>query len=275
MPLLQVIVLALVQGLTEFLPISSTAHLYLTSWLFGWQVEGLDFDIALHIGTLLAVLLYFARDWIQILAQGFGIRMKGDDELKHNHMLLWLLVIGTIPVGIAGLVFNKQAETTWRNPFVIGGMLIAVGILMYFAENAGRKQRDLSAIDLTDAAAIGVAQALAVVPGTSRSGITISAGLFRNMTPESAARFSFLLSTPAIGAAAAKALYDMYKHGGGLHGVLNTNFLVGVAVSAVTGCLVISWFLHYLRRGGLRPFVYYRIVFGIIVLALAFIRRPA
>ena len=275
MPLLQVIVLALVQGLTEFLPISSTAHLYLTSWLFGWQVEGLDFDIALHIGTLLAVLLYFARDWMQIIAQGFGIRMRGDDELKHNHMLLWLLVIGTIPVGLAGLAFNKQAETTWRNPFVIGGMLIAVGILMYFAENAGRKQRDLSAIDLSDAATIGVAQALAVVPGTSRSGITISAGLFRNMTRESAARFSFLLSTPAIGAAAAKALYDMHKKGPGLHALLQTDFLVGVAVSALTGCLVISWFLHYLRRGGLRPFVYYRIVFGIIVLALAFIRRPA
>ncbi len=213
MPLLQVIVLALVQGLTEFLPISSTAHLYLTSWLFGWQVEGLDFDIALHIGTLLAVLLYFARDWLQILAQGFGIRTRGDDELTHNHMMLWLLVIGTIPVGLAGLVFNKQAETTWRNPFVIGGMLIAVGILMYFAENAGRKQRDLSSINLPDAMTIGAAQALAVVPGTSRSGITISAGLFRNMTRESAARFSFLLSTPAIGAAAAKALYDMHKNG--------------------------------------------------------------
>ena len=274
MPLLQVIVLALIQGLTEFLPISSTAHLYLTSWLFGWQLEGLDFDIALHIGTLLAVLLYFARDWMQIVAQGFGIRMKGDDELQHNHMLLWLLAIGTIPVGIAGLVFNKQAETTWRNPFVIGGMLIAVGVLMYLADNAGQQQRDLSSINLPDAVTIGVAQALAVVPGTSRSGITISAGLFRNMTRESAARFSFLLSTPAIGAAAAKALYDMHKKGG-LHGVLHADFLVGVAVSALTGCLVISWFLHYLRRGGLRPFVYYRIIFGIIVIALAFIRRPA
>ena len=274
MPLLQVIVLALVQGLTEFLPISSTAHLYLTSWLFGWKLEGLDFDIALHLGTLLAVLLYFARDWVRIIAQGFGMRMKGDDELKHNHMLLWLLAIGTIPVGIAGLVFNKQAETTWRNPFVIGVMLIAVGALMYLAENAGRKQRDLAAISLADAVAIGAAQALAVVPGTSRSGITITAGLFRNMTRESAARFSFLLSTPAIAAAAAKALWDMHKKGG-LHGVLNTDFLVGVAISALTGCLVISWFLHYLRRGGLRPFVYYRIVFGIIVLALAFIRRPA
>ena len=274
MPLLQVIVLAVVQGLTEFLPISSTAHLYLTSRLFGWQLEGLDFDIALHIGTLLAVLLYFARDWMQIIAHGFGIRMKGDDELQHNHMLLWLLVIGSIPVGIAGLVFHQQAETTWRSPFVIGGMLIAVGVLMYLAENAGRQQRDLSSINLPDAVTIGVAQALAVVPGTSRSGVTISAGLFRNMTRESAARFSFLLSTPALAAAAGQALYHLHKKGG-LHGILNTDILVGIAVSAITGCLVISWFLHYLRRGGLRPFVYYRIIFGIIVIALAFIRWPA
>jgi undecaprenyl-diphosphatase len=275
MPILQVIVLAVVQGLTEFLPISSTAHLYLTSWLLGWQAEGLDFDISLHLGTLLAVLIYFARDWMQIIAQGFGIPMDGDNELKHNHMLLWLLVIGTVPVGIFGLLFNKQAETVWRNPFVMGFMLIAVGVLMWLAENAGRLQRDLSTVHLGDAVTIGAAQALAIVPGTSRSGVTISAGLFRNLTRESAARFSFLLSTPAIGAAAAKALYDMHKHGGGLHALLNTGFLVGVAVSAITGCLVIAWFLNYLRGSGLRPFVYYRILFGIIVLALAFIRRPA
>ena len=274
MPLLQVIVLAIVQGLTEFLPISSTAHLYLTSWLFGWQLEGLDFDIALHLGTLLAVLLYFARDWVQIIAHGFGINMRGNEELKHNHMMLWLLAIGSVPIGIAGVVFKKQAESTWRNPFVIGGMLIAVGVLMYLAERAGRQQRDLSSVNLPDAVMIGVGQALAIVPGTSRSGVTISAGLFRNLTRESAARFSFLLSTPAIGAAAGSALHDMYKKGG-LHGVLNTDFLVGVAVSALTGCLVIAWFLQYLRRSGLLPFVYYRIIFGIIVIALAFIRRPA
>jgi undecaprenyl-diphosphatase len=275
MPILQVIVLAVVQGLTEFLPISSTAHLYLTSWLLGWQIEGLDFDIALHIGTLLAVLIYFARDWVQIVAQGFGIQMNGDKELRHNHMLLWLLIIGTVPVGVCGLLFNKQAETTWRNPFVMGTMMIVVGVLMWIAESAGRQQRDLSSVHLSDALAIGAAQALAVVPGTSRSGITITAGLFRNLTRESAARFSFLLSTPAIGAAAAKALWDMHKKGPGLHAILTTEFLVGVAVSALTGCLVIAWFLHYLRRSGLRPFVYYRILFGIIVLALAFIRRPA
>lgn len=274
MPLIQVLILALIQGLTEFLPISSTAHLYLTSWLLGWQVEGLDFDIALHIGTLLAVLVYFFRDWLQILAQGFGLRPGTDSELRHNRMLLWLLVIATIPVGIFGLLFNEQAETTWRNPFVIGGMLIAVGVLMWIAESAGRQKRDLAGISVVDAAAIGAAQALAIVPGCSRSGITISAGLFRNFTRESAARFSFLLSTPAIGAAAAKSLHAMQK-AGRLHEVFATDFLLGMAVSAVTGLAVITWFLHYLRRAGLRPFVYYRIVFGIIVIALAFIRRPA
>jgi undecaprenyl-diphosphatase len=274
MPLIQVIVLALIQGLTEFLPVSSTAHLYLTSWLMGWQIEALDFDIALHIGTLLAVVIYFFKDWVQIIAQGFGIRIGEDSELKRNQMLLWLLVIATIPVGIFGLVFNKQAETVWRTPYVMGVMLVTVGLLMWFAENASRKHRDLAGVNLFDAVVIGLAQALAIVPGTSRSGITITAGLFRDFSRESAARFSFLLSTPAIAAAAGKALYDMNKQGG-LHGILNTNFIVGVLVSALTGCAVIAWFLHYVRHSSLRPFVYWRIFFGIIVLALAFIRRPA
>ena len=274
MPIFQVVVLAIVQGLTEFLPVSSTAHLYLTSWLLGWETEALSFDIMLHLGTLLAVLLYFFRDWVQIIAQGFGIRLGTDDELGHNHMLLWLLVIGTVPLGVAGLLFNKQAETTWRNPFVMGVMLILVGGVMWLAENAGRKVRDLSSLNLPDALAVGAAQMLAVVPGCSRSGITISAGLFRNLTREAAARYSFLLSTPAIGAAAAKALWDIHKHHG-LHELLTMPFVIGVGVSAATGCAVIAWFLHYVRRSGLRPFIYYRIVFGIIVLALAFIRRPA
>jgi len=274
MPIYQVALLAIVQGLTEFLPVSSTAHLYLTSWLFGWKTEGLDFDIMLHLGTLLSVLLYFFRDWAQIIGQGFGIRAGRDDQLKHNHMLLWLLAIASIPVGAAGLVFNKQAEGAWRNPFVIGVMLIAVGALMWVAENAGRQQRDMAAVGGPDAVTIGLAQALAVIPGVSRSGITISAGLFRNLDRPTAARFSFLLSTPVIAAAAAKTLWDMHKQHH-LHDLITTNFLVGVGVSALTGCVVIAWFLHYLRRSGLRPFAYYRMIFGIIVLALAFIRPPA
>jgi undecaprenyl-diphosphatase len=275
MPILQVIMLAVVQGLTEFLPISSTAHLYLTSWLLGWSAEGLDFDIALHIGTLLAVIIYFFKDWLQIVGQALGMNVGIDPELHHNRGLLWLLAIGTIPVGIAGVVFGKQAEGAWRSPFVIGGMMIAVGLLMSLAENAARYQRDLASVNSQDAMVVGLFQALAVVPGTSRSGVTISAGLFRNLNREAAARFSFLLSTPAIGAAAGKALWDMHKKGAGLHALMEPSFLIGVAVSALTGCAVIAWFLHYLRRAGLRPFVYYRIVFGIIVIALAFIRRPA
>jgi undecaprenyl-diphosphatase len=156
----------------------------------------------------------------------------------------------------------------------MGTMLIAVGVLMWVAESSARHVRELGSLNLPDALTVGLAQALAIVPGTSRSGITISAGLFRGFTREAAARFSFLLSTPAIAAAAAKALYDIHKESG-FHGILNTNFLAGVGVSAAVGCAVIAWFLHYLRRGGLMPFVWYRIIFGIIVLALAFIRRPA
>src|SRR5215475_12070567 len=120
MPMYQVVILALVQGLTEFLPISSTAHLYLSSWLLGWQTESLSFDIMLHLGTLIAVLVYFLRDWLQIIGQALGVDAGGSNELRQNRALLWLLVIGSIPVGVAGLLFNKQAETTWRNPVVMG-----------------------------------------------------------------------------------------------------------------------------------------------------------
>jgi len=274
MPIAQVLVLAVVQGLTEFLPVSSTAHLYLSSWLLGWKAESLDFDISLHIGTLLAVLIYFLPDWIQIIGQGFGINVGGDEELKLNRTMLWLLAIGTIPAGIAGLLLNKYAETTWRNPFLMGAMMVGVGILIWLADRGARHLRHMASLNLPDALTIGIGQALAVVPGVSRSGITISAGLARGLTREAAARFSFLLSTPIIAGAAAKDLYDTYKESG-LHGFASPTFLVGIGVSAITGWFVIAWFLHYLRRSSLMPFVYYRIVFGIIVLALAFIRRPA
>ena len=274
MPLYQVIVLAIVQGLTEFLPVSSTAHMYLTSWLLGWNAESLTFDIALHIGTLLAVLIYFFRDWLQIVGHGLGMGYGRDPELKHNRAMLWLLVIGSIPVGVLGFLFNKQAETTWRNPFVMATMLITVGTLMWWADRAGKRERHLAALNLGDTVIVGAAQALAIVPGTSRSGVTISAGLFRNLNREAAARFSFLLSTPAIGGAAAKALYDLYKHGGIPHD-MRMAFVIGVALSAVVGFIVIAWFLRFLQRNTLLFFVYYRVIFGIIVLALAFIRPPA
>lgn len=274
MPLVHVVILAIVQGLTEFLPVSSTAHLYLTSWLLGWKAESLDFDISLHIGTLLAVVIYFLPDWIQIIGQGFGMHIGTDEDLKLNRMILWLLVIGTIPAAIAGALLDKYAETNWRNPMLMGAMLVAVGILMWLADRGLRHVRHLAGLNLADALSVGIAQAFAVIPGVSRSGSTISAGLARGLTREAAARFSFLLSTPIIAGAAAKDLYDTYKESG-LHGFANSTFLIGIGVSAVTGWIVIAWFLHYLRRSSLMPFVLYRIIFGIIVLVLAFIRRPA
>jgi undecaprenyl-diphosphatase len=269
MPIFQVIVLGIVQGLTEFLPISSTAHLALIPWLFGWKDQGLGFDIALHVGTLLAVIIYFFRDWVQILVQGFGVRSGGDPDLSRNRYLLWLLAIASIPVGIAGFIFKQQAETTWRSPYVIGTMLIVVGLLMWAAEYMGRKQKDMGHITSADAIAIGIAQALAVVPGTSRSGITISAGLFRNLDRRAAARFSFLLSTPAIAAAAGKDFWDLAKHQGGLPADMRVPFAVGILVSAIVGCLTIKFFMDFLRRSTFTPFIIYRIIFGIIVIALA------
>jgi undecaprenyl-diphosphatase len=266
--LYQAVLLAFVQGVTEFLPISSSAHLALAPWLLGWPDQGLQFDIALHLGTLAAVLMYFFRDWVQVFAQAFGINYAPDPELRLNRSMLWLIALATIPVGVIGLLFEKYAETTLRNPLVIGTMLVLVGILMEWADRAGRHERNIGAITLRDAITIGVAQALAVVPGTSRSGITITAGLFRGLDRHAAARFSFLLSTPAIGGAALKACYDLYK-AGGVGPDMRAQFVVGILVSAVVGCACIALLLRFLRFNTMRVFVWYRIIFGIIVIALA------
>jgi undecaprenyl-diphosphatase len=268
MPIYQAVILAIIQGLTEFLPVSSSAHLALAPWLFGWQDPGLTFDIALHLGTLAAIIIYFFQDWIQIIANGIGVHLRGDPELNRTPKLLWLLVAATIPVGIAGLLFNKQAETTWRNPYLIAAMLIGVAIVMIVAEKRSRPYKKLDEITPADAGVVGLAQALAVVPGTSRSGITIAAGLFRDIERPTAARFSFLLSTPAIAAAAAKSFWDLLKHGG-IPTDMRVPFVVGIIVSALSGAAVIAFLLNFLRRHGLWVFIYYRIVFGIIVIALA------
>jgi undecaprenyl-diphosphatase len=258
-----------VQGLTEFLPISSTAHLILIPWLFGWKDPGLAFDVALHVGTLAAILIYFFRDWMQVLGQGLGMRTEGDPALSRNRGLLWLLVAATIPIGVFGYLFQHRAETVWRTPNVIAAMMIVIGLVLWWADRIGRKQKDLGHLSFTDAMAVGFAQVLSIVPGTSRSGVTIAAGMLRNMDRATAARFSFLLSTPAIGAAAAKDFYDLMKHEGGIPADMLTALLVGIVVSGVTGCLVIRFFMNYLRRGTLTFFVAYRVIFGIIIIALA------
>lgn len=273
MPLLQVVVLAIVQGLTEFLPISSSAHLALAPWLLGWTDQGLTFDIALHLGTLLAVAGYFLRDWTQVVAQAFGLNWGADAQLRRNRALLWYLAAGSVPVGVAGFLLKEAAES-WRNPFLIGGMLVGVGVLMAVAEKVTRARRRMGEVTLADALFIGLAQAFAIVPGTSRSGITITAALFRHLDRPTAARFSFLLSTPAIAGAAGKAFYDLHK-AGGIEPGMGLAFVLGIALSAATGWLVIAFLLRFLERHTLRLFISYRIIFGIIILALAFFRRPA
>lgn len=268
MPLYQVVVLAVIQALTEFLPISSTAHLALAPWLFGWKDPGLTFDIALHAGTLFAVLIYFFKDWVQIIGQGIGFNWGSDPELRQNSGLLWLLAVASIPVGIVGYLFEKQADTTWRQPYLIGATLIIVGVVIWMAERRRIGDKSMNKISWTDGIVVGIAQAFAVIPGVSRSGSTISAGLFRDLNRETAARFSFLLSTPAIAAAVAKKAWDMHK-AGGVPPDMKIPILVGIVVTGILGAIVIAFFLRYLRHRSLMPFVYYRIIFGIIVIALA------
>jgi undecaprenyl-diphosphatase len=270
--LLQAIVLGIVQGLTEFLPVSSTAHLIIIPWLLGWDDGGLTFDVALHVGTLAAVFIYFFRDWLQVIAQGFGLNFGSDAALGRNRNLLWLLAAASIPAAIIGFLFEKKVETTMRSPYVIGLTAIGIGIVMLIAERIGSQKKDLGHVSAADGLAIGAAQAIAIIPGVSRSGITISAGLFRGLDRQAAARFSFLLLTPVTAGAAGKKLWDIMRHEGGIPPDMQTAFIAGMLVSAITGALAIGFFLKYVRTRTLAPFVWYRIVFGIIVIALAIFR---
>lgn len=268
MPLYQAIILGIIQGLTEFLPVSSTAHLAIIPKLLNFADPGLGFDIALHIGTLAAIFIFFFQDWVQLIANGLGFSYRGTRPDENSRWLLWFLVIGTLPVLIAGALLKKYAEGPWRNFYVMGISLIVIGIVMWVGDRFGREKHRLDSMTWSDALVIGVAQALAVVPGVSRSGITITAARFRHMDREAAARFSFLLSAPAISAAAAKDALDLHKEGG-IPSEMKLPYAVGIVVSAIVGIIVIAFFLKYLRSNSLTPFVWYRIIFGIIVVALA------
>jgi undecaprenyl-diphosphatase len=279
MPLSQAIVLAIVQGLTEFLPISSTAHLWLVPWLLGWKDPGLTFDVALHAGTLLAVLVYFWRYWVEMarLAAGLGgsdaaapnagaTGHSASADLRQNPRLLWYLVIATIPGALAGWRFEHAAEEQLRSPIIIGAALIVIGLFMWAGDWLGKRERDLGHVGLLDSFVVGVAQALAVIPGVSRSGVTMTAGLFRKMKRETAARFSFLLSTPLLAGAALKKGLEI-RHAGLRHD-MRLPFLGGAIISAVVGYLVIAVLIRYLERRTFKVFVVYRLVLGVILLVL-------
>ena len=271
MSLFQAVILALVQGLTEFLPISSTAHLYLFPWLLGWGDPGIPFTVAVHAGTLVAVLLYFFHTWLELLLCGIGRHYPAGapvEQVRTARRLFWYIVAATIPAGLAGLLGEHYIATSFRSPYLMGAMLIVVGLVMWWAEKRFFHTRDIDSLSLTDAMAIGTAQAIALVPGVSRSGATIVAGLWRGMTREAAARFTFLLSTPIIAGAAVKTIFEMRHHPPS--GAQLEALLLGFLVSAISGYLVIAFFLRYLQTRTLKIFIYYRIVFGIVILLLAF-----
>jgi undecaprenyl-diphosphatase len=268
MPLYQAVWLAIIQGLTEFLPISSNAHLTVIPALLGWKDPGLGFDVALHAGTLAAIVIYFFRDWVQVIANGLGFSYRGKRPDENSRSLLWFLVIATIPAGLAGLKFQKYAENSWRSFYVIGAAEIILGVLLFAADRVGREKDGLNQMNLFDSICIGIAQALAIIPGVSRSGVTITAARFLHFDREPAARFSFLLSAPIIAAAASKDAWDLHKEGG-IPPEMRLPYLAGILVSGVVGVLVIAFFLKYLRRHSLDVFVWYRIGFGIMVIALA------
>jgi undecaprenyl-diphosphatase len=260
--ILQAGILGLVQGLGEFLPISSSAHLVIVPWLFNWEDQGLTFDIALHIGTLIAVAIYFWKDWLQLITKGVT------DARSREGRLFWYLVLATIPGAMIGLLLEKKAETSFRNPVLIAIMLIALGIVLYWVDRKSAKKIEAENISLKTSFLIGLSQALAIIPGVSRSGITMTTGLFLGLTREGAARFSFLLSAPIIfGAAIVKVPHIIANPA-----VITTNFIVGMVVSCVTGIASIGFLLRYVQTKTFLPFAWYRFILGALILTIVFLK---
>ena len=261
MGLIEAVILGAVQGVTEFLPISSTGHLILFPWFLGWEEQGLAFDVALHLGTLVALLWYFRREWIALARAGIGIlggRTGGDDP-----QLFLRIVIATIPGALAGLLAEDLVETYLRSPLVVASTLILLALGLVAAERMGRRAKNVGEVTWADAVVVGFAQVLAIVPGVSRSGVTITAALFRNRERAAAARFSFLLSAPIIAGASGKKTFDLMSAGLTADQVMA--LAAGILSAAVVGYLAIEFMLRYLASHTTYAFVYYRIALGIVV----------
>lgn len=256
MDIVQAIILALIQGITEFLPISSSGHLILPKEVLGWPDQGLAFDVAVHVGTLAAVVLYFRKEIGEIIVGGF--QTLGGNFSNPAGKLAWMIVIATIPAGLAGLAFNDFIEANLRSSIVIATTTILFGILLGFADLKKNITKDIYQIGIMAALVIGCAQALALIPGTSRSGITITAALMLGFSRDSAARFSFLMSIPIILLSGGFKGLDLIGQQ-----IDWLALVVGVAVSAISAYICIHYFLSFINRLGMMPFVYYRLVLGL------------
>lgn len=262
---LQAIVLAIVQGLSEFLPISSSGHLILVPHFLGWPDQGLAFDVSVHVGTLIAVVTYFRKPLTAMVRSGLASIVHR--RLDADGRMAWCVVVGTVPVGLAGLLFGGAIEENLRNPLFVAGTLSVFGVLMWVADRLGRQTRDEYSLGIREALIIGCAQALALMPGTSRSGITLTAGLALGLTRSAAARFSFLLSVPGIAMAGGYEFLQMISSGAEVDWTATG---LGVVVSAITGYACIHVLLRFIERVGLLPFTIYRLILaGVIVAAFA------
>ena len=276
--LLKAALLGIVQGLTEFLPVSSTGHLIITEKALGIDQDryGLSFDAALHLGTLLALFAFFGMTWVRLGIGGLRTitsRSLADPEGR----LAWLIVLGTIPAGVLGFLLEQKIEDAFRSPLLVATMLIAFSAVFLAAEAAGRRRRDMSTLTWVDSIIVGCAQAVALVPGVSRSGATICAGLFRDMERREAATFAFLLSAPIIAGAGLKQLLKVIGEftDGTLGGDDFAFFATGFVCAAVVGYLSIKFLLGFLATNTLRPFVYYRVAVGVAVIAVVAVQSLA
>jgi len=259
--ILEAIILGIVQGLTEFLPISSSGHLILAQWATGWKgelINNLTFDVALHFGTLTAVLWYFWRDWLK-----FGkatLRVIQGNAMEYEAKLVWYICLATVPAVIVGLTLERSVETAFRNPLLVAGALVFGSLLMWLADRYSSRQRYLGNMTLGHALVVGCAQAVALIPGISRSGITISAAMAAGYRREDSARFSFLLSTPVIAGAALHKVHHVTFQGHAAWGCI-----LGTLSSALVGYLAIRFLIRYLERHSLNIFVWYRLALAAVV----------
>jgi undecaprenyl-diphosphatase len=262
MPITEILILGLIQALTEFLPVSSSAHLFLTSWWLGWAYQGVTFDLGLHLGTLIAIVVYFRRDWLRLFDA--GLRWRPALTPTADQRLLLLLILATIPAALVALMMGSDGAMWLRHPVLIAINLILFGILLWWADRIPDRG-DERTLTLGRGMLIGLAQALALMPGVSRSGITMTAGLLVGLDRMAAARFSFLLAVPVTTLATLKGIWDLLT--AEVSEPLRVgDFLLGAAISAIAGLACIHLFLAVIRRIGLAPFMVYRVVLGTILL---------
>jgi undecaprenyl-diphosphatase len=262
MEIFQSIVLAIVQGLTEFLPISSSGHLVVLPWIFNWKDPGLSFDVALHFGTLLAVLFYFRKDIIDIFCALFRVKQGNSSTNRYPKDFFWILLAATVPGALAGFLLESYAEELFRHPLLVASNLILLGLALYMADHYTQKNKDKLQINWKRGILIGLAQGLAIFPGVSRSGATITAGLFLGLDRVSSARFSFLLSAPIIFGASILKLGDLMEKGLGLPE------LVGIATAALSGYLAIAGLIKFVEKASYRIFFWYRLGLGLLIIFL-------